>query len=164
MKVLFKARSTFFALLFGITTVQGVASTSLTPYKSTMQLGGDLSVDRMRQQNLNVVRKAVEGMRETLPQKVDAYTTLVGVDSNGTRLIYTFEVDAGPKSDEALRKEGRERMAPVIKRGVCQNAKRFLQAGINISYRYLNKTGKNEILRVNVSKNDCPNLKHMNDK
>jgi hypothetical protein len=161
MKTLFSLPSVLLALSFGIGSAQAAAPT--TPYKPSMQLGGDLNVQKMREQNLNVVRKAVEGMRETLPQKVDAYTTLVGVDSNGTTLIYTFEVDAGPKSDETLRKEGRERMAPVIKRGICRSAKRFLQAGITLSYRYLNKTGKHEILRVNVSQKDCPNLKKTND-
>ena len=127
----------------------------MKPFVPKMQLGGDLTVDRMREQNLNVVKKAVEGIGETLPQKVDAYTTLVGIDSNGTRLIYTFEVDGGPKSDETLRKEGETRMAPIVRQGICQSARRFLQAGIDIRYRYLSKASKEEILRVDVSEKDC---------
>jgi hypothetical protein len=128
----------------------------LKPFVPSMQLGGDLDVSKMREQNLNVIKKAVEGIGETLPQRVDAYTTMVGIDSNGTRLIYTFEVDGGPKSDETLRKEGKVRMAPIIKRGICQSAARFLQAGIDISYRYLSKASKQEILRVDVSEKECP--------
>jgi len=126
------------------------------PFTPQMQLGGDMNVDLLRKQNLQVVQKAVEGLRQTLPQKVDPYTTLVAVDSNGTKLIYTFEVNGGPKSDEALRKEGQERMAPRVKAGICQNAKRFLKAGISIRYRYLSKGSKAEILRVDVAEKDCP--------
>ena len=137
----------------------GLGATNLKPFKPAIQLGGDLSVDKMRQQNLAVVKKAVEGLRENLPQKVDNYTTLVGVDSNGTQLIYTFEVNAGPKSDEALKKEGAARIAPRVRRGICQDSQRFLQAGIDISYRYRNAQTKGEILRVDVGEQDCPTLK-----
>jgi len=133
-------------------------ATSVKPFTPKMQIGGDLNVDLLRKQNLQVVQKAVEGLRQTLPQKVDPYTTLVAVDGNGTKLIYTFEVDGSPKSDEALRKEGQERMAPRVKAGICQNAKRFLKAGISIRYRYLSKRSKAEILRVDVAQKDCPNL------
>ena len=134
----------------------GTFATNLSkPLVPKMQLGGDLSVDKMREQNLHVVKKAVEGIRETLPQKVDDYTRMVQIDSNGTRLIYTFEVNAGPKSDETLKREGKERMAPVVRQGICQSARRFLQAGIDISYRYLSKASGNEILRVDVSEKDC---------
>jgi hypothetical protein len=126
------------------------------PFKPRIQLGGDLHVDKMREQNLNVVKKAVEGIGETLPQKIDPYTTMVRIESNGTKLIYTLEVDAGPKSDEALRSEGEKRIAPVVKRGICKSAERFLKAGIDIAYRYLNKATGNEILRVEVTEKDCP--------
>ncbi len=128
----------------------------MKPFTPSLQLGGDMSVEMLRKQNLQVVHKAVEGLRETLPRKVDFYTTLVGVDSNGTQLIYTFEVDGGPKSDETLRKEGKERMAPRVKQGICQSAERFLKAGISIRYRYLSHTSKAEILQVDVAEKDCP--------
>ena len=128
----------------------------MKPFSPSMQLGGDMSVEMLRKQNLAVVRKAVEGLRQTLPQKVDDYTTLVGVDSNGTQLIYIFEVDGGPKSDETLRKEGNERMAPRVKQGICKSAERFLRSGISIRYRYLSRGSKAEILRVDVSEKDCP--------
>jgi hypothetical protein len=143
------------AVLF-VGVIGGLSALENTrPFKPSLQLGGDLSVDRIRQQNLHVVKMAVEGIGKTLPQKVDEYTTMVGIESNGTRLIYTFEVDAGPKSDETLRKEGAERMAPIVRHGICKSAKRFLQAGIDISYRYRSKASKAEILRVDVTEKDC---------
>ena len=127
----------------------------LTPFKPKLQTAGDISVEKIREQNLNVVKKAVEGIGETLPQKVDRYTTLTGIDSNGTQLIYIFEVDGGIRSDEALREDGKKRMAPVVKEGICKSSKRFLQSDIDIRYRYLSKATKHEILRVDVSKEDC---------
>ncbi len=128
---------------------------TLKKFTPQIQTSGDLSVDKMREQNLNVVKKAVEGLRKTLPQEVDKYTRFTAIDSNGTRLIYTFEVDAGPKSNDTLRKEG-TKMAPRIFLGICTSAERFLQADIDITYRYINKTDKEEILLVEVDKSKCP--------
>jgi hypothetical protein len=130
----------------------------LQPFKPAIQMGGDLTVDKMRAQNLNVVRKAVEGISKTLPQRVDSHTQMTAIDSNGTELIYRFEVEAGEKSDEVLRKEGEKRMAPVVKRGICRSAKRFLQSDITITYSYLNKATGHEILHVTVRKTDCDDV------
>jgi len=131
------------------------AETQMEPFKPKLQMDGELSVDKMREQNLNVVQKAVQGIGEHLPQKVDKYTTFIGIDGNGTRLIYTFEVDGGMRSDEALKEDGQKRMVPIVKAGICQSCQRFLQADINITYRYLSEASKNEILRVNINKEDC---------
>ena len=144
----------FFSIWALATSLSG-ANPTTEPFHPKMQVSGDLDIDKMRAQNLNVVKKAVEGIRETLPQKVDAYTKMVGVDSKNTELIYTFEVDAGPKSDETLKKDGQRRMTSVIKRGICSDAKRFLQSDITITYRYLNKTTQNEILKVTMNKEAC---------
>jgi len=134
------------------------AAQTLTPFTQKIQLGGDMRVDKMREQNLNVVKKAVEGIKKSLPQKIDAYTTIVNIENNGTKLIYTLMVDGGPKSDKTLREEGARRMAPVVRNGICQSARRFLQSGIDIGYRYLSKRTKKEILRVDVSEKDCEDV------
>ena len=147
--------SSLLGILLLTATAWATAPASIQPFKPTIQVNGDLKIDKMRMQNLNVVKKAVEGIRETLPQKVDAYTQMVSVDSNGTELIYTFEVDAGPKSDDTLKKDGQSRMAPVIRKGICTDAKRFLQSDIIITYRYLNKATQNEILKVTIDKKAC---------
>jgi hypothetical protein len=124
-------------------------------FNPQIQTGGDLSVDKMREQNLIVVQKAVEGIRQDLPQKVDKFTKLIAVDSNATQLIYTFEVATGAKSDTALRQEG-AKMAPRIQNGICRSAKRFMEADISLSYRYITHTTHTEILRVDVDKSKCP--------
>ena len=130
----------------------------MKPFNPQIQMGGDLTIDKLRQQNLTVVQKAVEGIRETLPQKVDDYTQFVAIESNGTRLIYTFAVDAGPKTDAALRAKGKK-MAPRILKGMCTSADRFIQADIVLTYRYVNKATQTEILRVDADKKLCPEKK-----
>ena len=124
-------------------------------FNPQIQTGGDLSVDKMREQNLIVVKKAAEGIRQTLPQKVDAFTKLVAIDSNGTRLTYTFEVNTGAKSDETMRKEG-TKMAPRILNGICKSAERFMEADISLTYRYVSSATHNEVLRVDADKSICP--------
>ncbi len=124
-------------------------------FSPKIQTGGDLSVDKMREQNQIVVQKAVEGLRETLPQKVDAFTRLIAVDANGTRLIYTFEVNTGAKSDATLRKEG-AKMAPRILAGICHSADRFMQADISLTYRYISSASRAEVLRIDADKSKCP--------
>ncbi|HFQ61738.1 MAG TPA: hypothetical protein ENK39_05505 [Epsilonproteobacteria bacterium] len=131
------------------------APASMQLFKTTIQVSGDLSIDKLRMQNLTVVKEAVIGIKKTLPQKVDAYTQMVDVDSHGTELIYTFEINAGPKSDATLKVDGQTRMAPVIRRGICKDSKRFLQSDIIITYRYLNKTTQNEILKITMDKKAC---------
>ena len=131
---------------------------AMKPFNPQIQTGGDLTIDKLRQQNLTVVKKAVEGIRLTLPQKVDQFTQFVAIDSNGTRLIYTFAVDAGPKTDDALRAKG-QGMAPRVLKGMCDSADRFIQADIALTYRYVNKATQTEILRVDADKKLCPEKK-----
>ena len=126
-------------------------------FQPKLQIGSELSIDKLREQNLNIVRKAVEGIGENLPQKVDEYTQIVAIDSNGTKLIYTFEVQSGPQSDEAMRQKG-ARMAPRIKEGICHSSKRFLQADISIRYRYISSATQKEILVVDVNKSRCEDI------
>ena len=144
-------------ILGGLGT-SAVAEMPESHFHQQIQLGGDLAVDKIRSQNVELVAKAVEGLRKTLPQKIDAATTLVAVDGMGTELTYTFEVDGGPKSDEALRQEGQERMRPAVEAGICRSAKRFLDSGIEIVYRYLSKMSKREILHVKMNQEKCRNL------
>jgi hypothetical protein len=128
---------------------------AIKKFNPKIQLDGDLSIDKMREQNLIVVQKAAEGISKTLPQKVDKFTKLTSIDSNGTRLIYTFEVDAGPKNDKTMRQEG-IKMAPRILSGICTSAKRFMEADITLTYRYVTTKTKAEILRVDADKSKCP--------
>jgi hypothetical protein len=144
-------------LLFTGFLTLGVLYASPLPtdtFKPKLQVGSELSIDKLREQNLNIVHKAVEGIRETLPQKVDDYTQIIAIDSNGTKLVYTFEVQSGPQNDKAMKAKGKK-MAPRIQEGICMSSKRFLQADISIRYRYISSTTKNEILSIDVDKSSC---------
>ena len=127
----------------------------LTPFKPSIQLGGDFEIDKMKMQNLNIVKKAVEGINKTLPQRVDRLTQLIRLDSNGTKLIYTFEVDIKDKNISRVREDAKQNIAPRIKRGICKDSKRFLQAGIDIRYRYISRKSKKELLIVDVDEKSC---------
>ncbi len=143
------------ALGLSLLFVAPAGASAMKKFTPQIQTSGDLSVDKMREQNLIVVKKAAEGIGESLPQKVDDFTKLIAIDSNGTKLIYTFEVDAGPKSDETMRKEG-AKMEPRILSGICSSAKRFMEADITLVYRYITSASKAEILKVTADKSKCP--------
>ena len=147
------------SLLLSIGVVIVSQAAPIKQFSPQIQLDGDLSVDKMRKQNLLIVRKAAEGIGESLPQRVDAYTKLTAVDANGTRLIYTFEVDAGPKSIESMRAKG-HLMAPRILSGICRSAQRFMEADITLTYRYLALPSRQEVLRVDANKTKCPESLH----
>ncbi len=148
-------RSIFLASAIMLALGTAAHAAPIKKFNPQIQMGGDLSVDKMREQNLIVVKKAAEGIGETLPQRVDEFTKLTAIDANGTRLIYTFAVDAGPKSDEAMRAKG-TKMAPRVLQGICTSAERFMEADISLTYRYINSGTKTEILRVDADKSKCP--------
>jgi hypothetical protein len=118
----------------------------------------DDMAEKIRQQNMEVVKHAAKSLSEELPKRVDRYTKLVAIDADGEKLVYTFEVDAGPKSDEQLVAEGKERMTRNVTRGLCQSSERFLKSGITIVYRYVSAATKKPLFDVTVSKKDCPLL------
>jgi hypothetical protein len=145
-------------LLTGVSLCSTLYATQPTnTFKPKLQIGSKLSIDKLKEQNLNIVQKAVEGIGETLPQRVDDYTQIVAIDSNGTKLIYTFEVQSGPQSDTAMKAKGKK-MAPRIREGICMSSKRFLQADISIRYRYVSSATKSEILSVDVNKSSCTDI------
>ena len=118
----------------------------------------DDMAEKIRIQNQNIVKAAAEELGKELPKRVDPYTQLVGIDADGEKLIYTFEIAAGPKSDEQIIKEGEERMRRNVTAGICSRSQRFLKSGITISYRYLSAATKRELFRFDVSEKDCPLL------
>jgi hypothetical protein len=116
----------------------------------------DLPVQEMQKQKKEIVKLSSEEISKTLPQRVDKYTTLMKVEGKDTTLIYIFEINTGAKSDDTVRKEDRTRMQKAVTTGICQSAKRFIDAQISISYIYLSAVSKAELFRFNVSQADCP--------
>jgi hypothetical protein len=140
-------------LVFGVLSV--LVSWSFAA--ETVVQSGDFPKEQMLKQNRQIVKMASEGISETLPQRVDDYTTLVRVEGKGTTLIYVFEINTGAKSDEAVKEEGRERMKKVVTEGICRSSKRFLESKIDITYLYVSAASKNELFRFNVTEADCLN-------
>ena len=116
----------------------------------------ELPLEEMRKQNSEIVKLASEEISKTLPQKVDSYTTLMTVEGKDTTLIYTFEINTGAKSDDAVKKEDRGRMKKAVTTGICDSSKRFLDSDISISYLYISANSKAELFRFDVTQADCP--------
>ena len=116
-------------------------------------------MDKIRQQNIEVVKAAAMELSAKLPQKVDEYTQLVDLKAEGENLIYTFEINTGAKSDEATIKEAEERQMKVrVAGGICRSSKRFLESGIGISYIYRSAASKKQLFRYDVTNQTCLDL------
>jgi hypothetical protein len=109
----------------------------------------------MQKQNRSIVKLASEELNKELPKKIDKYTTLMKIEGKGETLLYTFEINTGSKSDEAVRKEDRTRMQRAVTNGVCKSSKRFLDAYINIEYVYMSAKSKKELFRFDIKRADC---------
>ena len=116
----------------------------------------DLPIEEMQKQKREIVKLSSEEISSTLPQTVDKYTTLTKVEGKESTMVYTFEINTGAKSDEAVKKEDRTRMQRAVTMGICQSSKRFIDAQINISYIYIGAKSKAELFRFDVTQADCP--------
>ena len=116
----------------------------------------DLPMEEMQKQKREIVKLSSEEISKTLPQTVDKYTVLTKVEGKDTTITYTFEINTGAKSDEAVKKEDRTRMQKAVTTGICQSSKRFIDAQINISYIYIGAKSKVELFRFDVTQADCP--------
>ena len=116
----------------------------------------DLPVEEMQKQKQEIVKLSSEEISKTLPQTVDKYTVLTKVEGKDSTIVYTFEINTGAKSDEAVKKEDRTRMQKAVTTGICQSSKRFIEADISISYIYISAASKANLFQFDVSKADCP--------
>jgi hypothetical protein len=110
---------------------------------------------QLKLQNKKIISLVVEEVGKTLPQKVDEYTQYVSIKSEGLKLVSTFEINTGSKSDEAVIKEDKARMQDIISTGVCKNSKRFLESNIDVAYAYVSEKTKKLLFRFDLTKQDC---------
>ena len=122
--------------------------------------GKEYPIDKIKEQNRKVIHMALEGVSKELPKRVNKYTQMVKVRDKNLTLIYTFEINAAPKSDETIRKEGKAKMEKYVSRGICQSSKRFLDSGIAISYEYLSAVTKKELFTFTLTQKKCEELKY----
>jgi len=121
--------------------------------------GQEYPLDKMKEQNQKIIKMVVEEISKTLPQKVDKYTEMTKIRDENLTLIYTFEINTGAKSDEAIKKEDKPRMEKAISKGVCQSSKRFLDADITLTYEYMSSSTKKELFVFSMTKETCKELK-----
>jgi predicted small secreted protein len=103
----------------------------------------------------DVAKMIKKELSKELPKKIDNYTTLTTIQNKGTTLIYTFEIDAGTKRDNAIRKEDYMRMKNAVTKGICNTSIQLLQQGVNISYLYISSNSKAKLFRFDVNKSSC---------
>ena len=115
----------------------------------------DFPQKEMKSQNRDIVQMVSKEISNSLPQKVDKFTTLISVKGVNTTLLYTFEINTGSKSDETVRSEDRSRMKKAVTTGVCQSSSKFLQAGISTSYIYISAISKAHLFQFDIKQEDC---------
>ncbi len=112
----------------------------------------------MEKQNIEIASMAVKAMSKDLPKKIDKYTTLLSVKNDATTLVYTFAINSGAKSDEAIEKEDHTRMQKAVTEGACKSSQRFLKAGIDTAYLYISAKTKKPLFRFDITQDKCKNL------
>ncbi|SFV52870.1 hypothetical protein MNB_SV-12-1348 [hydrothermal vent metagenome] len=117
-------------------------------------------IDKLREQNQKIIKMVVEEISKNLPQEVDKYTKMTKIRDENLTLIYTFEINTGAKSDEAVIKEDKPRMEKAITKGVCQSSKRFLEAGVTLTYEYISASSKKELFSFTMTDSKCKKLKY----
>jgi hypothetical protein len=117
-------------------------------------------LDKFKEQNSQIIKMVVSEISKDLPQKVDKYTTMTNIRDENLTLIYTFEINTGSKSDEAVIKDDKYRMQKAVTKGVCQSSKRFLDANISLAYEYKSAISKKELFTFFIDKQKCKELKY----
>ena len=121
--------------------------------------GKEYPIEKIKEQNKKIIKMVVEEISKTLPQKVDKYTVLTKIRDENLSLIYTFNINTGIKSDEAVKKEDSSRMKKNITKGVCQSSKRFLDADVTLIYEYMSASTKKELFTFTMTQKVCSELK-----
>jgi hypothetical protein len=118
----------------------------------------ELSTSEIKKQSREIVKLAAQEISKAVPQTVDNKTKLVNVEADNTTLVYIYEINISPKSDEAVKRNDYGRMKEAVTYGTCNSSKRFLDADISIRYVYKNEQSKSELFRFDINKESCLKL------
>jgi len=141
-------------IFFLISTLLSIFTANLFAQNMQMKYQ-DVSLAKMQEQNREIASMAAKEISKNLPQKIDKFTTLQSIENKDTTLIYTFAINDPAKSDDAIIQQDHSRMQKVVVDGVCKTSKRFLQAGINISYLYISAKSKKVLFKFDITKEKC---------
>lgn len=119
----------------------------------------EMPIDKMQGQNREIAKLAATELSKSLPQTIDKHTKLTKIEAQDTTLVYTYEIDAAPKSDAQIKQEDHNRMKEAVTYGVCSSSQRFLKANITIRYIYNGAQSKSELFHFDIDDKSCENLK-----
>ena len=122
----------------------------------------DVSPQQLQAQNKEITKLVAAQLSKDLPQQIDKYTKFTNIKAQDASLIYTFEINTGAKSDQAVIKDDKERMENAVMKGVCMSSKRFMDAQIVISYIYISEKTKAKLFQFNIDQKKCYKLYDMN--
>ena len=113
-------------LLSALTVLMLNASTT-APIKNTLPRTEDPKAQQnadaqLKIQNKQIIKLVVQEVGKKLPQVIDNYTTFTSIKAENLTLVSTYEINTGAKSDEAVRRDDKERMASFIVEGICQSS------------------------------------------
>ena len=123
--------------------------------EKTLTRTQELSAKQIKSQNSIIAKMFAEEISKNLPHTIDKYTKLLTVTNKEANIIYTFEINTGSKSDEAVINEDRSRMKNAVKKGVCNSSMKFLESDISISYIYISAISKKKLFQFDITKQDC---------
>ena len=115
----------------------------------------ELPQSEMKAQNEQIAKLAATEISKTLPQTIDKYTKLINIKADKATLVYIYEIDITPKSDETVKKEDHSKMREAVTIGTCKSSKRFLDAEIPIRYIYKSAHTQTELFRFDINQQSC---------
>ncbi len=127
----------------------------LTAFLLSMLTYADGNVSKKMMQNHQILEMMHSELSKGLPKKIDAYTTLVGVEVEDQTLIYIYTIHTGAKSDASIRRDDMPRMKKAIIQGECRRSKIHFENGMNIEYRYRNAVSNAELFRIEITYENC---------
>ena len=118
----------------------------------------DVSPKQLESQNKEITQLVAVELSKDLPKSIDKYTKFTKIIASGAKLIYTFEINTGSKSDKKVINEDKSRMKEAVTNGICLSSKRFMDAQITIVYEYISAKSKAKLFQFDVSQADCYKL------
>ena len=115
----------------------------------------DVSPEQLKSQNKEITKLVATELSKNLPQVINKYTTVVSIKAVEANLIYTYEINTGAKSDDAIRAEDRTEWKKIYTENVCQRSKRFIDAQVKLSYVYTSKISKEKLFQFDIEQADC---------
>jgi hypothetical protein len=118
----------------------------------------DVSPQQLQKQNTEIAKLVATELSKDLPKIVDKFTKFTKIEAIDANLIYTFEINAGAKSDESIIKNDKKRMEKGVTSGICKSSKRFMDALITITYIYRSAATGSKLFQFDIDQQKCYKL------